>query len=175
MGILIDNYANLLYTILVRFRTNGGIMDIEKYIQQIEQFNKEQDAVYHNVAMKYGLSDTSLWIIYNVYINKNCINQRDLVCQCSFPKQTINTSITKLVNKGYIKLENISNWGKKKNIILTAEGKEFANATIGPLIKAEKKAYSVLNDEELNLYLEMASKITNSLREEVEKIKGVKL
>lgn len=38
-------------------------MDSRKYIELIEQQRKEQDAIYHNVAVKYGLSDTAMWVL----------------------------------------------------------------------------------------------------------------
>ena len=48
-------------------------MDIRKFIELIEQQRKEQDSIYHNVAVKYGLSDTAMWVLYNIYVAKDVI------------------------------------------------------------------------------------------------------
>ena len=53
-------------------------MEVIDYIEQIEQQNKEQDSIYHNVAVKYGLSDTAMWVLYNVYASKEAVSQQGL-------------------------------------------------------------------------------------------------
>ena len=147
-------------------------MDIRKYIELIEQQRKEQDSIYHNVAVKYGLSDTALWVLYNIYGAKDVITQQELCRQCFFAKQTVNTAITSLIKNGYVGLESISGTRNHKKIILTEKGVSLAESTIKPLVEAEKNAYAVLNSEEIKRYLDMTTRLTVSLREETEKLKG---
>lgn len=145
------------------------------YIRQIEQQRKEQDFIYHNVAVKFGLSDTAMWVLYNVYASKNVITQQELCRQCFFPKQTVNTAITCLSKNGYVELEVIPGTRNQKKILLTEKGNMLAEDTIAPLIEAESRAYSALSHEELETYLEMTTRLTVSLREETEKIQGENL
>lgn len=147
-------------------------MNIRRYIELIEQQRKEQDAIYHNVAVKYGLSDTAMWVLYNIYLAEDVITQQELCRQCFFAKQTVNTAITGLMKKGYVELENIIGTRNHKRILLTEQGVRLANTTIKPLVEAEQCAYAVLNHEELKAYLDMTTRLTVSLREETEKLKG---
>lgn len=148
-------------------------MDIRKYIELIEQQRKEQDSIYHNVAVKYGLSDTAMWVLYNIYVAKDVITQQELCRQCFFAKQTVNTAITSLIKNGYVELESISGTRNHKRIILTEKGVSLAESTIKPLVEAEINAYAVLSSEEIKLYLDMTTRLTVSLREETEKLKGI--
>lgn len=150
-------------------------MDIREYIELIEQQRKEQDAIYHNVAVKYGLSDTAMWVLYNIYLANDVITQQELCRQCFFAKQTVNTAITSLTKNGYVELENIPGTRNHKKILLTAKGTQLTEVTIKPLVEAENNAYNVLNSEELKAYLDMTTRLTVSLREETDQLKGVNL
>ena len=150
-------------------------MDIIDYIRQIELQRKEQDFIYHNAAVKFGLSDTAMWVLYNVYESKDVITQQELCRQCFFAKQTVNTAIASLSQNGYVELKVIPGTRNQKKILLTEKGNALAEATIAPLIRAESRAYSALSNEELEAYLEMTTRLTVSLREETEKLQGENL
>ena len=147
-------------------------MKIADYIEQIEQQRKEQDFIYHNVAVRFGLSDTAMWVLYNVYASQNVITQQELCRQCFFAKQTVNTAIASLSKNGYVELEAIPGTRNQKKILLTAKGNALAKRTIAPLIEAESRAYSALSRDELDTYLKMTTRLTVSLREETEKLQG---
>ena len=147
-------------------------MNITDFIQQIELQRKEQDFIYHNVAVKYGLSDTDMWVLYNVYAATDAVTQQELCRQCFFAKQTVNTSITRLIKNGYVALETIPGTRNQKKILLTAAGMELAEKTVKHLIEAENRAYATLTFEELQTYLDMTTRLTVSLREETERIQG---
>ena len=145
-------------------------MNIRNYIELIEQQRKEQDAIYHNVAVKYGLSDTTMWVLYNIYFAEDIITQQELCRQCFFAKQTVNTAITGLVKNGYVELESIIGTRNQKKILLTEKGARLADSTIKPLVESENKAYAVLDSTEMKAYLDMTTRLTVSLREEAEKL-----
>ena len=147
-------------------------MDIRDYIELIEHQRKEQDSIYHNVAVKYKLSDTAMWVLYNVYISNDTITQQELCRQCFFAKQTVNTAITSLIKNDYVELHMIPGTRNQKKISLTAKGAELAEQKIKPLLEAESRAYAALTLEELTAYLDMTKRLTVALREETEKIQG---
>ena len=150
-------------------------MDITDIIQQIEQQRKEQDFVYHNAALSWGLSDTDMWVLYNVYTAAGTVTQQELCRQCFFAKQTVNSSITRLVKNGDVELEIIPGTRNQKRILLTARGAELAGKTVGRLAGAEVRAYEALTPAELRSYLDMTTRLTAALREETEKIQGESL
>lgn len=145
-------------------------MNIRDYIERIEQQRKEQDSIYHNVAVKYKLSDTAMWVLYNVYASEDTITQQELCRQCFYAKQTVNTAITNLAKSGYVELNAIPGTRNQKKILLTAEGAELAEKTIKPLMEAESRAYAALTPDELKGYLEITTRLTVALREETEKL-----
>lgn len=144
------------------------IMDIKSYIEELERQRKEQDSIYHNAAVRYNLSDTAMWILYTVSDEVNEYSQQELCKMSYFAKQTINTAINSLINRGFITLESAEGSKKKKKIVLTTQGKEYAGKTTDNIHEAEKRAYKHFTDDELKFYLEMTRKITDVLRKETE-------
>lgn len=145
-------------------------MDIGSIIDQIEQQRKEQDAIYHSVAVRHGLSDTALWVLYILSITEGDCTQQDLIRQCFFSKQTVNTAVTGLVKKGLLTLEMIPGTRNLKRLLLTEEGKAAAAQNVQLMREAEKRAYGTLSEAELEQYLALTEKLTLSLRKEMENV-----
>ncbi len=145
-------------------------MDIENYIKQIEQQMKEQDSIYHSAAVKYGLSDTALWILYHVSDMSEIYTQQDLCQQCFFSKQTVNTAVNSLIKSGCARLEAIDGSRNRKRIILTEKGRELTENTTDNLKRVEIKAYGKLSDDELKAFLDISVKLNGFLREETDKL-----
>ena len=145
-------------------------MDIVSIIDQIEQQHKEQDALYHGVAVRHGLSDTALWVLYILHITPGDCTQQDLIRQCFFSKQTVNTAVAGLVKKGYLTLEMIPGTRNLKRLLLTEEGNAIVAETAQPMREAEKRAYGALSEAELDQYLSMTEKLTQALRKEMENV-----
>lgn len=145
-------------------------MDIQNYLQQLEQQLKEQDSIYHDVAVKYKLSDTAMWILYLVSEKNGGYTQQDLVRMCSFPKQTINTALNGLVKNGFARLEAVPNTRNSKSIFLTENGETLVRGTVDNLKIAEAAAYGNFTEDELKMFLNFNSRITVYLRAEVEKM-----
>lgn len=147
-------------------------MNIVRFIQQIELQRKEQDSLYHSVAVKFGLSDTAMWILYLVSETEDDLTQQDLCKQSFYAKQTINTAITSLVKNGFVELISIPGTRNHKKVHLTDAGRELVKGTTSRLKIAEQNAYGKLTEEELQAYLDITSRLTGYLREETEKLIG---
>ena len=145
-------------------------MEIQEIMNQIDEQRKEQNAVYHNVAVKYGMSDTVMMILYFASDEETVLTQQEICNACFLPKQTVNTAIAGLAQKGLVELELIPGTRNKKRILLTDAGRELEKNTTDRLRGAEIRAYGKLSVEELNSYLEMTRKLTAALREETEKL-----
>ena len=145
-------------------------MEIYEYIKLIEQQRKEEDSVYHSAAIKFGLSDTAMWILYVLSEPDSCVTQQYLCKQGSFPKQTVNTAISNMVKNGYVTLEPIPGSRNQKRILLTDAGREIVEKTICKLRMAEERAYGALTVDELETYLTMTKRLTDSLKKEISKL-----
>ena len=145
-------------------------MDIREVIFRIERERKEQNAIYHAAAAKFGLTDTELWVLYCISEPDEDRTQQDLCRQCFYPKQTINTAITGLAKDGLVELIPIPGTRNHKRIHLTPAGRGLAGRTALPLKAAEEAAYGRFSEEELLAYLETVNKLNAYLREETEKL-----
>ena len=143
-------------------------MDIAAYIKQIEQQQKELDALYHGAAVQCGLSDSVMWILYQIADAKETVTQQDLCRQCFFAKQTVHSAVSGLVQNGYVRLETIPKTRNQKRIVLTEAGRALCRDTVDCLREAEMHTYQKFTAEELQQYLQMNEKIIGFLREEIE-------
>lgn len=145
-------------------------MTILDSIRRIEQQQKEQDHIYHNTAVRYGFSDTDMWILYSVYTAPGTVTQQELCRQCFFAKQTVNNAIAGLVKGGFMQLEVLPGTRNQKRILLTAQGRELAAKTTARIRGAELRAYDSLGEEELQACLRSMQKLTAALRSEIENL-----
>lgn len=143
---------------------------VEAMIDMDDKLNNEQNAIYHEVSVRMGISDSTLWILYVLYKEDGICTQKAICSDWYFTKQTINTTISNMVKKGYIQLEPIPNSKKEKGILLTKQGYALAKKTANELRKAEIAAYSKLTLAELEEYIRIHQKINNYLRETTEAI-----
>lgn len=102
-------------------------MNTAYLIQQIEQLLREQDSIYHNTAVRFGLSDTAMRVLYLVSETDEVLTQQDLCRQNFSAKQTIHTAINGLVKNGFVELIPIPGTRNHKKILLTASGQALAD------------------------------------------------
>lgn len=138
--------------------------------KEIKRFNhliSETEALYHEIALKLGLSDSAMQILYTICNNgESCPLQE--ICRISgISKQTINSSLRKLEADNIVHLEQIS--GKSKNVCLTEKGKALAESTVAKLITAENEVFSSWFDSDLNKYLELTELYLTEMKKKSEK------
>ena len=56
-------------------------------LNDLNQYDKALDDIYHNYAMRHGLSDTALWILYFVVSSGQDCTQTDISEQWSYRRQ----------------------------------------------------------------------------------------
>ncbi|MBP3704984.1 MAG: winged helix-turn-helix transcriptional regulator [Clostridia bacterium] len=144
----------------------GEKMEFTRFIEAVDLQRMEQDAIYHNIAVRCGLSDMAHRILYVVSDEDKSYTQQELCGLCSCAKQTVNSAISGLVKNGFIELEVIPGTRNQKKILLTAKGRELAKNTTDLLREAEQRAYSRFSEDELKFYIELTERITAAVREE---------
>ena len=148
-------------------------MEIKDIIGLIEEQIKEQDAIYHKTATKFGLSDSAMCVLYILADNERTYTQQDICRISRFAKQTVNSAISALVKNNYITLEPIAGVKNSKGIMLTDKGRELTEKIVIPLMKAEENAYSTVTESELLTYLDVITKINIALKQGTEKIDSI--
>mgnify|MGYP002523493225 CR=1 FL=1 len=135
-------------------------MDAEIIAQNLtlNQCYKRMNEQYHAYAVHCGLSDPALWVLYSLWETETPLTQNDLCALWMYPKQTINFTITGLVKKGYVRLEQRPGARSGKAVQLTAEGKALCQAVIAPLMETEERSLSQLSAEDRALLVTLSEK-----------------
>lgn len=137
-------------------------------ICRINCLTEETDSLYHQAAVRLGVSDSVLFILYMIYINGERCLLYDIYKSSGISKQTINSAIRKLEEQEIVYLEKQG--GKNKTVCLTQKGKTYANKTAEKLLDAEYNAFSNWSEEEIEVYLRLIQKYNSSLREQIQNL-----
>ncbi len=136
---------------------------------QMKHFNlllSEIDAAYHDAALKLGLSDSAMLILYTIcWCDGECLLS-DITSGAS--KQTINSALRKLEADNLVCLEAFE--GRKKKVRLTEEGNQFVRNTVFRLIEVENAIFDIWSDEEKNTYIELTRRYLTDLRERIKEL-----
>lgn len=139
--------------------------------QELIAFNriyKELNDVYRDMANRLGLSESAFDILYGICeLGDGCL-QRD-ICQSScIPKQTVNSSIHKMEEQGY--LVRVQGRGRSMHIHLTESGRKLMEEKIYPVIKGENEVMKAFSEEEQKKFLELTEKHVSLLKDQVTKL-----
>ena len=86
---------------------------------------KDFNDIYHDLAIKLNMSDSIFDIFYYLCEAGDGCMQRDICRSSCLPKQTVNSSIRKLEQQGYLTLT--PGKGRGMYIYLTETGKQFVS------------------------------------------------
>lgn len=140
---------------------------MEKRIQaDMERFNyltSEIDAAYHEAALKLGLSDSAMQILYAVCNHGEPCPLRDICRLSGTSKQTINSALRRLEAEGILYLEPLG--GKKKQVCLTDCGRDTVERTVMRLIQVENDIFDSWTKAEREAYIALTQKYLSSFKE----------
>ncbi|MBS6218014.1 MAG: winged helix-turn-helix transcriptional regulator [Clostridiales bacterium] len=128
----------------------------------------EIDSIYHELALKFGISDSVLNILYVVCEKGNQCLQSDIFRLTGMSRQTINTAIRKLEKDEILFLKQGP--GRNTIVCLTEKGNAFCRKNIIPLFQIEDKIWNEWTDEEKKQYLAFEQKYCDSLKKYAEEI-----
>lgn len=141
----------------------------------LNQISKRLDVQYHIYGAYTGLSDPAIWLLYTLCEesdkNEN-ITQNDLAARWFYPKQTVNSTVTGLIEKGYLRLEQLPGMRNGKAVRLTEVGVRLCEEKIAPLIAAEERSLMRLTEEERDALVRLNEKQCNMFEEEISKLTG---
>ncbi len=143
-------------------------MDTIDCLTSISKNEKLFNGLYRAASCRYNLPEGSLWILYFLIFSDTPITQLDVAERMMLPKQTINSATMSLVNKGYVELQKIDG-SKRKNIVLTVEGRKFTEETVRHILSAEKRAVERMGQEKIGRYMELCGEFYECMRVEFRK------
>ncbi|MDE6906096.1 MAG: MarR family transcriptional regulator [Lachnospiraceae bacterium] len=123
----------------------------------------ETNAVYHDMAVKMGLSDSAMNILYTICDSGESCLLKEICRRSGISKQTVNSAIRKLEQEGMVYLKSADS--RNKYVCLTNRGKELSQNTVIRMIQAENEIFASWPKEEVDIYLELTEKYLRDLRE----------
>lgn len=134
---------------------------ISNPLKEFNRIYKKTNAIYHDIALRLGLSDSAFDILYSISeLGDGCL-QKDICNATCIPKQTIHSSIRQMEKSGYLTLS--SGKGRSMHITLTDLGKNLLERTIYPVMQMEGEAFHCMTDEECQQMLALFGKYIQAL------------
>lgn len=130
--------------------------------REFTHISGEIDSLYHEAAVKIGVSDSVLNILYTLCEKENRCFQSDIFKLTGMSRQTINSAIRKLEKDGIVCLEQGT--GRNTIVCLTEKGKLFSKENVFPLFEIENKIWSEWTAEEQKQYLALTQKYRDALK-----------
>ncbi|MCI9184981.1 MAG: MarR family transcriptional regulator [Lachnospiraceae bacterium] len=142
--------------------------DLSKIMKRHNHLCSEIEAVYHEMSLKLGLSDSAMIILYTLYDNgEDCLLQ-DICRRSGLSKQTVNSAIRKLEAEGVLYLEPVG--PKAKNACLTETGKRLAKQTAGRVLQIENEIFASWPYENVQKYLELTEAFLLALKDKAKSL-----
>lgn len=143
--------------------------DANAYLSALNAQEKRFGALYRQAAAGFDLSECAMWVLYFLTTADELLTQQELIERMQFPKQTINSAVSGLAQKGYVELRRIPGTRNRKNILLTSSGAALAESTVMRMRAAEERAVKQLGAETLAQYIALHEEFLDALLAEFEK------
>lgn len=137
-------------------------------LRRINHLVGEIDALYHEAALRFGLPDSAMMVLYTVSVEGGVCPIGEIVRQCGVSKQTINSALRRLEADGVIALS--PQGGKSKCVHLTEAGEALTRDTVCRLIEMENGILSSWTAEEQAQYLSLMQRYHDAFQAGVEEL-----
>ncbi len=132
-------------------------------IRRFNHLTAEIDAAYHEMALRFGLSDSAMLILYTICVNGESCPLNEIIKLSGMSKQTIHSFLHKLEKEGTVVLEQLD--AKKKTVRLTTQGKALADATAVRIVRLENEIFASWTKEERELYIGLTKRYLEEFKE----------
>lgn len=120
------------------------------------------DSFYDEFAKQSNVSSALLWVLYALN-DGNSHTQIEISNDWELPKTTVNTVIKEIQKNGYVDLIPIKGKRREMSIVLTENGKKYADRVLADLYNKEAEVYKALSSDEYAI-VAVLEKITKKLK-----------
>ncbi len=143
-------------------------MDAYKLFQEYIQLQHQIDEFYHELAVRQGLSDSALLVLWSLEeLGEGC-TQTDICRQFALTKQTVHSSVRKLSGDGLLSL--LPGPGREVRVYPTEAGRALIREKVLPIKRAEESASRRMGEDGLAAMLQLTQKWLALFREEAASI-----
>ena len=143
----------------------------ERLTEKMKRYNflqGEIEAAYHEAALKFGLSDSSVLVLYTICSSGDSCLVGDISRLSGVSKQTINSALRRLEAEGILYLEAAER--KRKRVCLTKKGQELAERTVVRLMQIENEIFDSWTEQESEQYLTLTHRYYTALKEKIKEV-----
>lgn len=139
-----------------------------KSLKRYNHLIGELEGVYHEAALKLGMSDSVCKILYTI-CNEGGECLLNGICKLTgLSKQTVNSAIRNLEGQGLVVLRAVD--GKAKEVVLTERGREMGETTALRIIRIENEIFASWQESDVETYLALTNRFLEDLRRKVAKL-----
>lgn len=138
---------------------------ISREMKRYNYLISEMDSVYHEAAVKFGLSDSAMSILYAICDNGEGCLLHEICFYTGISKQTINSALRKLESEDIVYLEPLN--AKSKKVYLTEKGRDLAEKTAFRILQMEDEIFASWKKEDVDKYLELTESYLVHLKEKI--------
>ena len=145
----------------------------EEIRQSYEAFNqvfKEYQNLYDDIALQIGVSQSAFDVLWALCEQGEGLLQRDICKYTYIGKQTVNSSVHKLVASGLLRLEH-AEVGRGMHVYFTEEGRRFADAHVVPVLEADERAFAESPQEDREAIVRLAGRYLARLKHQLEAVR----
>lgn len=142
--------------------------NVHEQSMRLSFFFAETDSAYHEAALKLGLTDSAMNVLYILCQFDGVCSLGKILALSGIPKQTVNSALRRLEKQGTLRLESVD--GRKKRALLTEKGREFCTGTVLRLMAMEDEIYESWLPEEREQYLSLTRRYLDALREKIREL-----
>lgn len=139
-------------------------MNLHKQLMEFYAISNEIDAFFTQLAIQSGLSVSAHWTLYFIRQSENGCTQKSICKQWSMSKQTVNSALKVLNQKGMITLHPSEDDRRSKQIHLTLEGEAFAKKHLDVIFAAEEKTFMELSESSRIALIQGSKDYLNALQ-----------
>ena len=141
--------------------------DASELLARLAEDERLLDAAYRSVARSFGMPDCAMWVLYFLAIADDPLTQQGLCDLMMYPKQTVNSAVTKLKAQGLVELAPASGMGHGKHVVLTKAGAEAAKDTVLRLRAAEERALASMGREAMARFSQLYRQFREAVQAEL--------
>lgn len=136
------------------------------HLRRFNHLVGEINAVYHEAALRFGLPDGAMQVLYTICVQGDACAIGEIIRQCGMSKQTLNSVLRRLEADKMVYLE--ADVGRRKRVCLTDSGKALAEGTVRRLIAIEDGIFETWTQGERESYIELTQRYLDALGEKME-------
>lgn len=126
----------------------------------------EWEELYHEAAVRLGVSDSALQVLYVLYVKGEGCTQADIGKMMGLSKQTVHSATHKMEREGVLYLQNGAR--RRMEVYLTEKGKVLMHATAQKVFEMENQIFASWNEEEREAYLRLNRKYCDAFAQQLD-------